>query len=39
MMKQKIQNKLNYFIKNGFVDFNTLLDKQECSRLYNKIKK
>ena len=38
MMKQKIQNKLNYFIKNGFVDFNSLLDKQECSRLYNKIK-
>lgn len=37
-MKQKFRNKLNYFIKNGFVEFNCLLDKQECSKLYNKIK-
>ena len=39
MMKKTFRNELNYFIKNGFVEFNSLLDKQECSRLYNKIKK
>jgi len=38
MMKKTLRNKLNYFIKNGFVEFNSLLDKQECSRLYNKLK-
>lgn len=38
MIQKKYQNKLNYFIKNGFVEFNSLLDKKECRRLYNKIK-
>jgi len=38
MNQKKYSNKLNYFIKNSFVEFNSLLDKKECRRLYNKIK-
>ena len=38
MIQKKYPNKLNYFIKNSFVEFNSLLDKKECRRLYNKIK-
>ena len=38
MMKKKIKNILNNFIKDGFVEFNSLLDKRDCSRLYNRIK-
>ena len=38
MMKKKIKNILNNFIKDGFVEFNSLLNKQDCHRLYNRIK-
>ena len=38
MMKNKIKNILNDFIRDGFVEFNSLLDKRDCSRLYNRIK-
>ena len=37
MIQKQIKNKLNKFIKDGVVEFNSLLDKQDCRRLYNRI--
>jgi hypothetical protein len=38
MTQKKIKNLLNTFIIDGFIKFNSLLNKRDCNKLYNEIK-
>ena len=38
MINKKLKNKLNNFIKDGFIEVPSLLNKKDCSRLYNSLK-